>query len=402
MARLSYIPLMPPGRHTTQRLDLSPQPGRKRHLSVVPPLFHPLENDIPLPVSAASCPPRELIARPDPTRFRRRALSLPLFAALWTLALATAPLWLLATLATDAMARGRTATLRASLFFAWYLSCEVVGVLAALALWLVGWALPRELATAWHYEVQLAWARALLGAATFLFRLTYDVEGDGESLPGPIVMLVRHVSVADTLLPAVFATGRHGLRLRYVLKRELLWDPCLDVVGNRLPNAFVARGSDDSAKEIAKVRALAGGLAEDEGVLLFPEGTRFTADKRARVVERLSERGSPRMLAAARALQNVLPPQLGGVTAVLEAAPSADVVFCAHTGFEGISTLRELMDGSLVGRRIHVRFWRVPRLDVPDSADARVDWLLARWAEVDAWIATARDSDAVTDEARAA
>ena len=41
------------------------------------------------------------------------------------------------------------------------------------------------------------------------------------------------------------------IRLRYVLKHELRWDPCLDIVGWRLPNAFVRRGAQDTAGDVA-------------------------------------------------------------------------------------------------------------------------------------------------------
>jgi len=36
-----------------------------------------------------------------------------------------------------------------------------------------------------------------------------------------------------------------------VLKRELLADPCLDIVGNRLPNHFLDRHATDSGPELA-------------------------------------------------------------------------------------------------------------------------------------------------------
>jgi steroid 5-alpha reductase family enzyme len=42
----------------------------------------------------------------------------------------------------------------------------------------------------------------------------------------------------NAILTSVLLTHRHGIDFRHVLKRELLWDPCLDVMGNRLPNYF--------------------------------------------------------------------------------------------------------------------------------------------------------------------
>jgi hypothetical protein len=71
--------------------------------------------------------------------------------------------------------------------------------------------------------------------------------------------MLRHASIGDTLLASALVGRPHGIFwLRYVLKRELLWDPCLDVVGNRLPHVFVDRASDRFA---ARDRACAGARA---------------------------------------------------------------------------------------------------------------------------------------------
>ena len=61
-------------------------------------------------------------------------------------------------------------------------------------------------------------ARSLMG-------LTVSVEGDDVVAPGPVIVLVRHASIVDNLLPSVFVARAHRIRLRYVLKRELLADP---------------------------------------------------------------------------------------------------------------------------------------------------------------------------------
>jgi 1-acyl-sn-glycerol-3-phosphate acyltransferase len=177
------------------------------------------------------------------------------------------------------------------------------------------------------------------------------------------------------------------MRLRYVLKRELLWDPCLDVVGNRLPHVFVDRVSDDSQREIARVRALARDLSVHDGVLIYPEGTRFSETKRARVLEKLAREGNSKQLEYARSLHAVLPPRPGGALALLEAAPHADVVVCAHTGFEGAATLAQIWRGELLHGTIRVRFQRSPRSEIPTEPDARADWLRERWQEIDAWLA---------------
>jgi 1-acyl-sn-glycerol-3-phosphate acyltransferase len=171
-----------------------------------------------------------------------------------------------------------------------------------------------------------------------------------------------------------------------VLKRELLWDPCLDLVGQRLPNAFVRRGQGGSEREIERVRQLGRDLGPREGVLVYPEGTRYTPRRRQQVIARLAETAEPKLVERARALQHVLPPRLGGVIALLDTAPDADVVIGAHTGFESLRTLADLWSGALVGRSIEVEFWRIPSAAIPRERADRIDWIYEQWARVDAWL----------------
>jgi 1-acyl-sn-glycerol-3-phosphate acyltransferase len=161
---------------------------------------------------------------------------------------------------------------------------------ALAALWLVSLGGRRE---AWlgeaTWRLQQLWAGALFGAARALFRIRVEVSGDGEVEPGPVLVLLRHASIVDTLLPANLIARPHGIHLRYVLKRELLSDPCLDVAGRRLPNYFVRRGTGE-AREVERVRALAEGLGAEDGVLIYPEGTRFTPARRERALARIAAR----------------------------------------------------------------------------------------------------------------
>jgi 1-acyl-sn-glycerol-3-phosphate acyltransferase len=200
-----------------------------------------------------------------------------------------------------------------------------------------------------------------------------------------LFLLSRHASTLDALLPAVFASHPYRLRLGHVMKRELLWDPCLDIVGQRTRNAFVRRGSDERDKEIALLRRLAAALGERDGVLLFPEGTRFSPAKRERALRHLADTQQLARLARAQRLQHVLPPHRGGALALLETRPDVDVVFLAHVGFEGTASLNEIWNGKLIGRTIRLCFWLVPSVEIPQTADERVEWLDAQWARVDAW-----------------
>ena len=296
-------------------------------------------------------------------------------AAVWTSLL---PALVVLALTLDLVRRASWGLTRFVAIVTVYLWCECAGVLATVWLWLTPGDVIRR-----NFALQRWWAGTLFAAGARIYALRVTLEGEDAVTPGPILLLVRHASVVDTLIPAVFVSGRTGLLLRYVLKRELLWDPCLDIVGQRLPNVFVRRGSQDPAQEIANVRALANDLGADEGVILFPEGTRYSSRRKADALARLQ--GSP-LLARAEALTHTLPPRTGGTLALLDATPGVDVVICGHTGFDGALRLGDLWSGALVGRHVRVHFRRVPRAEIPTDRDARVDWLYAEWARLDRWV----------------
>lgn len=270
---------------------------------------------------------------------------------------------------------------------AWYLLCSTGGVVAAGWLWLrAGGNTAAAASQDAHHRLQHAWAGLMFAGVRRLFRLELEVQGAACAARGPLVLLCRHVSSADTLLPMVVVARPHGLRARYVMKRELLWEPCLDLVGQRIPNAFVRRGGADSGGDLARVAALARGLGSQDVVVIFPEGTRFTTRRRARLIQKFADQGDTVRRDRAEALVHVLPVQSGGLLAVLDRAPGVALVVCAHAGLEGLTSLASVWDGSLVGRRLRVRLWRTEAAEVPEEREAREAWLHDQWRQVDAWV----------------
>jgi 1-acyl-sn-glycerol-3-phosphate acyltransferase len=267
-----------------------------------------------------------------------------------------------------------------------YLLAELVGLLALGIVWgAAGFGRAQDRLLAWTFAIQNAWAAALMAAVRTIFGLRFQVEGQEAVLPGPILLLVRHASIVDNLLPSAFVSSPHGIRLRYVLKRELLSDPCLDVAGNRLPNYFVERGSNDTAGELAAIRRLADGLGVQDGVLIYPEGTRFTPAKQKRALEKLSA-GDPEIYHRAQELRHVLPPRPGGPLALLEATDPADVVVLTHHGLDGFAHLRDIWEGGMVNTTVRVAIWRIRRSELPTDPSEQVQWLYGVWHRVDAWI----------------
>ena len=90
------------------------------------------------------------------------------------------------------------------------------------------------------------------------------------------------------------------MHLLYVFKRELLWDPCLDIAGGHLGCHFARRDAGESEQEVRTLRQLAAELRPREGVIIYPEGTRWTPEKQQRVLERIGKSGDERLLELAR------------------------------------------------------------------------------------------------------
>jgi 1-acyl-sn-glycerol-3-phosphate acyltransferase len=213
--------------------------------------------------------------------------------------------------------------------------------------------------------------------------LTTSVEGSEHVLPGHVLVFIRHASIIDTALPVTFISNATGLRLRYVFKRELLVDPCIDVAGHASPNYFIDRGGTP-AEELAGIRSLAVNLG-DEGVLLYPEGTRFTERKKKIALQRLAA-AHPELVPLAESFKHCLPPKPGGALTLMDAAPDADVLVVAHRGLEGLAEVADLLSGSVVGKEVQVRFWRVPANEIPQG-EARRKWLFDLWKRVDDFVA---------------
>jgi len=324
---------------------------------------------------------------------KRRLRSISIVGAAFVGTTVSLPLLLLAGLLYDivalAMGRRHFMAIRLILMGWVYLGTEVLGIIALGGVWLVSaGGRFRGVFIGGTYVIQGWWAGSVFLAIRTIFSIRVEVEGSSSLAPGPIMVFMRHTSIVDNLLPSALITAPHGIKLRYVLKRELLSDPCLDIAGSRLPNYFVDRRSTEPEGEVAAIGRLGSGLGGDEGVLIYPEGTRFTEERRTRALEHIRV-SNPELHERAAAMRFVLPPRLGGPLALLDARPGADVVIAAHAGLDGFSHIRQILAGGLVGSTVRVQFRRFAHGDIPAEPQERANWLYDRWAEVDAWIANA-------------
>ena len=314
----------------------------------------------------------------------RRLVTIPSVYLLLVLTTVLAPLLVLVAASVDLfrwLADRRPWMALRLLGFAWvYLVGEAWALIAMGAVGLLG----RQRSIDLTFSLQRVWAGWNFAALRFFFSLDFRVKDPDQVPPGPILLLSRHASMIDTMLPSEYVVRPFGIKLRYVLKKELLLDPALDIGGNRLPNYFVDRRSNDSSTERSAVRELATDLDADEGVLIYPEGTRFSEEKRIRYTKRL--RNEPgRVAEVAASLRRVLPPRPGGTLALLEAS-AADVVVLMHRGLEGFARVKDMWSGELVGSKIVTRFRRVRRSEIPEGRAGRVEWLFNLWSEVDDWV----------------
>ena len=91
---------------------------------------------------------------------------------------------------------------------------------------------------------------------------------------------------------------------------------------------------------------LAGDLSQDEAVVIFPEGTRFSQAKLEQLLT-LSQFQAPERVASARRLHSVLPVRTPGLLAILNNAVTTDLVLLNHVGVTDFRNLRPMGKYSL-------------------------------------------------------
>ena len=272
---------------------------------------------------------------------------------------------------------GRLPRLRTVSMTAAWAGLETLGIGMSTALWAAGRAGDVDA----HYALQRWWALRLIDTMRMFANVQLQVSNLDAVAPGPVVLAARHASIADVLLP-VWLLAQHDMRPRYVLKRELLIDPCLDIVGNRVPNHFVVRKGDAAAAELDALRAMAAGMGPRDGAVIYPEGGIANDPRRAAELARLAER-DPDRADQLKTLGRLLPPRYAGLWAILSGSPDADVVFVDHTGLEVINKIRRAPGQIPFRSPIQVTLHRVRRADIPDTLNAFKIWLDDAWLNLD-------------------
>jgi 1-acyl-sn-glycerol-3-phosphate acyltransferase len=200
----------------------------------------------------------------------------------------------------------------------------------------------------------------------------------------PLLFFSRHAGPGDTILLIDRLFTRFDRFPSVVFKQSIAIDPCVDLIGHRLPHA-VLDTSDKEACE-AQIEKVAAGLGGRGVLLLFPEGGNFTAERRRRAIRKLWRTGRRREAAQADRMSHMLPPRPTGAIAALRGNPGADVIFAAHSGLGLAAFPREVWRETPLGKPFHTKMWLSSAAERPLEPEAQVAWIYDWWKRLDEWI----------------
>ena len=261
-----------------------------------------------------------------------------------------------------------------------------------LGLWLAsgfGWRIRSPYFAGIHYDLVQCMLVVFFREARRVLALR--IRTDGPHPPrvpgGPMLVCCRHAGPGDSFILMYALLHWYHREPRVVLKDTLAWDPAIDVVlqphpgvlhlaqprGGRGPRAQIARAGERPRRQ-RRLRDLPRGRQLHRR----RAGTARSPGCASSGLERMAER--------AEQMTNVLAPRPGGFLAALDAAPEADVVLVAHTGLDHMLTVGDVWRELPMDKQIIMRWWEVPRAEIPEDRDERIDWLFGWWERIDAWI----------------
>jgi 1-acyl-sn-glycerol-3-phosphate acyltransferase len=327
----------------------------------------------------------------------RRVVLAPAVIVLTLVLLTTIPVWLLLAAVLSPIVPGRLRPLRILSLVMLHLVLESLMLIELFGLWIAsgfGVFIRRPFFERIHYDIVQTYLIVFVREARRVLRLKIVTQGPSpDAHPGePLLVCCRHAGPGDSFVLMYALMRWYRREPRVVLKDTLAWDPAIGVILNRLPSRFVSPGRPGHDLE-QQVGELARNLDHNDAFVIFPEGGNFTPERRQRAIDKLRRLGLEAMATRAERMTNVLAPRPGGLLAALDAAPEADVVLVAHTGLDHMLTLRDVWREIPMDKQIIMRWWRVPREEIPEGREARIDWLFSWWERIDEWIDEHRPVD---------
>jgi 1-acyl-sn-glycerol-3-phosphate acyltransferase len=332
------------------------------------------------------------------THVFRRVVLAPTVIAFTILMLTTIPVWLIIAAVLSPVVPGRLRPLRLLWLAIMHLVLESIMLIELFGLWIAsgfGLFIRRPWFERVHYDIAQTYLIIFFREAKRVLRLKIVTRGPTpDAFPGePLLVCCRHAGPGDSFTLMYALMHWYGREPRVVLKDTLAWDPAIDVILNRVPSRFISPNPKAGDDLEAQIGELARNLDQNDAFVIFPEGGNFTPERRQRAIDKLRRLGLEAMASRAERMQNVLAPRPGGVLAALDAAPDADIVLVAHTGLDHLLTVADVWRELPMDKQIIMRWWRVPRTEIPDGRDERIDWLFSRWEEIDRWIDEHRPVD---------
>ena len=304
---------------------------------------------------------------------------------MWT----TLPLWLIGAGVLSQFVPGWLRPVRLLWLGVVHLTLESIILVELFGLWIAsgfGLLIRKPFFERIHYDIVQTYLVIFFREARRVLRLKIETVGPSpDAHPGePLLVFCRHAGPGDSFILMYALMHWYGREPRVVLKNTLAWDPAIDVLLHRVPARFITPAGGLGLEE--QIADLATGLDENDAFVIFPEGGNFTEGRRTRAIERLRKLGLDRMAERAEAMTNVLAPRPGGFIAALDAAPEADVVLVAHTGLDHVLTVGDVWRELPMDKRIVMRWWRIPRAEIPADREERIEWLFGWWERIDVWI----------------
>ena len=273
-----------------------------------------------------------------------------------------------------------------------YFALELVTLIACGALWLAS-AGGRLMDTALMQRLHFQLLRWFVHAFARRWRALLEIEvgppapGAAERAlhaDGPLLYFSRHAGPGDTILIIDRLLTDFHRSPSVVFKQSVAFDPCVDIIGHRLPHAVLDPSEGEACE--ARIEELARGLGDRGVLLLFPEGGNFTPQRRRRALRSLRRSGHRRQAARAQAMAHMMPPRPGGALAALRGRADAPVVFATHSGLGLAAFPREIWRQAPFDRTFTTRLWLTRADERPADPEAQVEWLLDWWGRLDGWV----------------
>ncbi len=308
------------------------------------------------------------------------------------------PLWLIVAAALAPVLPGRWRALRLLWMCVVAVTAESVLLVVLFGLWLAS-GFGRRIRTPYfegiHYDLVQGLMWVVFTEARRVLALRIETEGPSpDAHPGtPLIVACRHAGPGDSFTLIHTLMDWYGREPRVVLKDTMAWDPVVDVVLGQLPARFIKTNPAQGQDYESQIAELARGLDENDAFVIFPEGGNFTPERRRRGIELLRGRGLDNMADRASRMAHVLAPRPGGFLSALGAAPDADVVLVAHTGLDHMLTVRDVWRELPMDKVLVMRWWQVPREEIPTAREEQIEWLFGWWERIDAWVAENRPQE---------